>query len=76
MDKMQELLKQRAEIEEQIEEQKKAGREDALKLVKSLIQEYGFTATQLKGVMKTRGRPKASAAEKKPRKPRTPKTGV
>lgn len=76
MDKMQELLKQRAEIDRQIEEQKKAGRDDALKLVKSLIQEYGFTATQLKGVMKTRGRPKAGNAEKKPRKPRTPKTGV
>jgi len=62
MDKMQELLKQRAEIDRQIEEQKKAGRDDALTLVKSLIQEYGFTATQLKGVMKTRGRPKAGAA--------------
>lgn len=57
MTKMQDLIKQRAEIDAAIERERQEGKAEALKTVRTLIKEYGFTATQLKSVMKSRGRP-------------------
>jgi hypothetical protein len=49
MSKLDELRKKQAEIEAQIEEVKKSERAEALKTVKKLCKEFGFTAGMLKG---------------------------
>lgn len=44
-----ELLKQKVELEKQIESAKKGERAEALKTVKKLCKEFGFTAGILRG---------------------------
>lgn len=64
MDTIEQLLKQREEIDKKIEEQKKHGREEALKKVRDLCKLYGFSATELRSVLKTRKkREKSKASE-------------
>ena len=48
-----------------------------LETVKKLCKQHGFTATQLRGFLKVKGKNKAEdGAVKKTRKPRTPKAAV
>lgn len=54
MSKMADLLKQQAEIEAAIAEESKAGRVEAVKHVREMIKQYKITATDLKGLLKTR----------------------
>ncbi len=54
MNKMAELLQQKREIEEKISEEAKAGRTEAVKQVREMIKQYKITATDLKGLLKTR----------------------
>lgn len=57
MSTLAELQKQKAELEKQIEAAKKNERAEALKTVKKLCKEFGFTAGMLRG----------SLVEKKPK---------
>ena len=57
MSTLAELQKQKAELEKQIETAKKSERAEALKTVKKLCKEFGFTAGMLRG----------SLVEKKPK---------
>ncbi len=54
MSKMAELLQQKKEIEKKIAEESKAGRAEAVKQVREMIKQYKITATDLKGLLKTR----------------------
>ena len=54
MSKMAELLKQQEELAKAIAEEAKAGRVEAVKQVKDMIKQYKITATDLKGLLKTR----------------------
>lgn len=74
MSKMSELLQKKQEIEEQIAKEAEAGREEAVKQVREMIKQYKITATDLKGLLKTRRTKaqkeaadlkKSAAAEKK-----------
>ena len=49
MSKIEELRQKQAEIEAAIKKLKKAERTEALKTVKKLCKEFGFTASMLKG---------------------------
>ncbi|MDA8811251.1 H-NS histone family protein [Amylibacter sp.] len=49
MSTLAELLKQKVELEKQIESAKKGERAEALKTVKKLCKEFGFTAGILRG---------------------------
>lgn len=49
MSTLAELQKQRAELDKQIEEAKKNERAEALKTVKKLCKQFGFTAGMLRG---------------------------
>jgi hypothetical protein len=60
----EELLKQKQEIEAALEEAMKREREDVVRDVRKKIKDYNITATELRGVIKTRKRtskPKDSA---------------
>jgi DNA-binding protein H-NS len=57
MSTLAELQRQKAELEKQIETAKKNERAEALKTVKKLCKEFGFTAGMLRG----------SLVEKKPK---------
>ena len=52
MSNLAELQRQKAELEKQIETAKKNERADALKTVKKLCKEFGFTAGMLRGSLK------------------------
>ena len=54
MSKMAELLKQQEEIAKAIAEEAKAGRVEAVKTVREMIKQYKITATDLKGLLRTR----------------------
>lgn len=54
MNKMAELLKQKAALEAEIAEEAKAGRVEAVKTVRDMIKQYKITSTDLKGLLKTR----------------------
>lgn len=54
MSKMAELLKQQEEIAKAIAEEAKAGRAEAVKTVREMIKQYKITATDLKGLLRTR----------------------
>jgi hypothetical protein len=56
-------------IDAAIEKERQEGKAEALKTVRALVAEYGFTATQLKGVLKTRGRPGVSTQRRKSKQP-------
>jgi hypothetical protein len=61
---VEELLKQKQEIEVALEEAMKREREDVVRDVRKKIKDYTITATELRGVIKTRKRtskPKDSA---------------
>lgn len=65
--------------EKQLKEEKKklltASKKDDLELVRKLCKQHGFTATQLRGCLKTRGKNKeGDAATKKPAAKKTTKT--
>ena len=60
MSKLDELRKKQAEIEAQIEEVKKSERAEALKTVKKLCKEFGFTAGMLKGSLAPSRKPKSN----------------
>jgi len=49
MSTLAELQRQKAELEQQIEAARKSERAEALKTVKKLCKEFGFTAGMLKG---------------------------
>jgi len=49
MSTLAELQRQKAELEKQIETAKKSERAEALKTVKKLCKEFGFTAGMLRG---------------------------
>ena len=49
MSNLAELQRQKAELEKQIETAKKNERAEALKTVKKLCKEFGFTAGMLRG---------------------------
>lgn len=68
MSKMAELLKQQEEIAKAIAEEAKAGRVEAVKTVREMIKQYKITATDLKGLLRTRKTKakKEAAGEKKP----------
>ena len=51
-----ELQRQKAEIEKQIETARKNERAEALKTVKKLCKEFGFTAGMLRGSLKEKNR--------------------
>ncbi len=52
MSTLAELQRQKAELEKQIETAKKSERAEALKTVKKLCKEFGFTAGMLRGSLK------------------------
>lgn len=54
MSKIDDLLKQKADIEVAIANEKKEGKKAAIQEVKAKIKSYGITATDLKGSLKTR----------------------
>lgn len=51
MSTLAELQQQKAELEKQIETAKKSERAEALKTVKKLCKEFGFTAGMLRGAL-------------------------
>ena len=53
---VEELLKQKEELEAAIAEAMKAEREEVVKDVRKKIKDYNITATELRGVIKTRKR--------------------
>jgi hypothetical protein len=53
---VEELLKQKQEIEAALEEAMKREREDVVRDVRKKIKDYNITATELRGVIKTRKR--------------------
>lgn len=59
MSKLEELRQKQAEIEAEIEAVKKEERAEALKTVKKLCKEFGFTAGMLKGSLAKGRQPKA-----------------
>lgn len=70
MSKMAELLKQQEEIAKAIAEEAKAGRVEAVKTVREMIKQYKITATDLKGLLRTRkskAQKEASDAKKSPK---------
>ena len=78
----QQRLEEIAAQEKQLAEEKKklleASKDADLELVKKLCKQHGFTATQLRGCLATKGKKKPAAAttEKKPaaKKPAAKKT--
>lgn len=56
MSNLAELQRQKAELEKQIETAKKNERAEALKTVKKLCKEFGFTAGMLRGSLKEKNR--------------------
>ncbi len=78
----QQRLEEIAAQEKQLAEEKKklleASKDADLELVKKLCKQHGFTATQLRGCLATKGKkkPAAAATEKKPaaKKPAAKKT--
>jgi nitrogen regulatory protein PII len=60
---IEELKKQKDDLEKQIEAAIKQGRADAVKEAKRLCKTYNITATELRGCLKTRGRTKAKTDE-------------
>jgi hypothetical protein len=70
-------LKEIAEQEQVLAEEKKklldASKAEDLLLVRELCERHGFTATDLKGTLKMRGRGRPPAAVKPKRDPNAPK---
>ncbi len=56
MSTLAELQRQKKEIEKQIETARKNERAEALKTVKKLCKEFGFTAGMLRGSLKEKNR--------------------
>ena len=59
MSQLEQLLKQQEELAKQIAEAKKSEKAEALKTVKRLCKEFGFTAGMLKGSLAEGRKPKA-----------------
>lgn len=57
--KLEELRNKQAEIKAEIEKVKKTARAGALKIVKGICKEYGFTAGMLKNSLAKRRKPKS-----------------
>ena len=72
---LQELLAQKAALEKQIAETQRQERTEAIAKVKSLMAEYGLTATDIAGATKAAPSPRASAGKKVAPKYRNPTTG-
>lgn len=51
---VKELLEQKEQLEKQIEDALKAERDQAVKQVRELCKTFNITATELRGVLKTR----------------------
>ena len=51
MSKLEELLQQQEDLKKQIKQVSKAERVEALKSVRSLCKQHGFTASMLKGAL-------------------------
>jgi uncharacterized Rmd1/YagE family protein len=74
---LENALKAAEAANKHVEEVKKKRREDDLEKVKKLCKTHGFTATQLRGFLKVKGKNKADdGVVKKTRKPRTPKAAT
>lgn len=56
MSTVEELLKQKQQIEAALEEAMKRERDDVVRDVRKKIKDYNITATELRGVIKTRKR--------------------
>lgn len=72
-EELEKALKAQEDANKHVEEVKKKTRDADLETVKKLCKTHGFTATQLRGFLKVKGK---DEAEKKPRKPRTPKAAT
>lgn len=62
---LQELMAQRAALDQQIEETKSKDRSSAIAKVRALMQEYGLTVADLSG--RAKGVPKASGSKVAPK---------
>jgi flagellar biosynthesis/type III secretory pathway protein FliH len=72
-DELENALKAVDDAIKHAEKIKKKRREDDLEKVKKLCKTHGFTATQLRGFLKVKGK---DEPVKKTRKPRTPKAAI
>ncbi len=72
-DELENALKAADAAIKHVEELKKKTRDADLETVKKLCKRHGFTATQLRGFLKVKGK---DDAVKKTRKPRTPKAAT
>lgn len=64
MSRVEELTKQKEELEKQLEAAKKEERDEALQTVRKLCKLHEFTPTDLRSYLKTRKRGKAKAKTK------------
>jgi hypothetical protein len=67
-DELEAAILQQQQATKRVEELKKLSRDKDLELVKTLCKRHGFTATQLRGCLVTRGKGGNEEAAKKPRK--------
>ena len=70
MNKLEQLLAQRAAMDEAIAAEKNKGRVDALATVRALCRQYGITNREIKAYVLTR-RPRSDSATAAAKKPRT-----
>jgi phage antirepressor YoqD-like protein len=73
----QQRLKEIAAQEQALADEKKklldASKEEDLKTVRELCKQHGFTATQLRGYLRSKGKAKAGSAARKPAAKKTAK---
>lgn len=72
--RLEEIAKQKKALADEEAQLLAASKDADLELVKKLCKQHGFTATQLRSSLKTKGKSKASTAdtEKKPATKKTP----
>ncbi len=72
--RLEEIAAQEAALAEEKKKLLEASKDADLELVKKLCKQHGFTATQLRSSLKTKGKGKATAAdtEKKPAAKKAP----
>ena len=65
-EELQKALAEQKALDEKIKELKSKSKEEDLETVKSLCKLHGFTATNLRGCLKTKGSGKTEGTKKKP----------
>jgi hypothetical protein len=73
--RLEEIAAQEAALAEEKKKLLEASKDADLELVKKLCKQHGFTATQLRSSLKTKGKGKATAAETE-KKPAAKKTAA